>query len=283
MCLAVLAIADINPSDTGHHQTEDWLWIVVANRDETHARPSTDMQPWTEDSRILAGRDLQAGGTWLGVHSDGRFGLLTNYREPGKQRIGTPSRGYLVEQFLRQDVTPESYLRSLQIDSAAYNGFNILAGQHGRWWHASNRADAWMRAIQPRVPPSHDQPSRRIRVHGLSNALLDTPWPKVRRTCDAVGALLEQGCTDFDKLSAIMQDAEPAPDAELPDTGLALERERMVSSPFIRSPGYGTRCTTVVMQLADASIVAQEITYQADGSERSRSRWISNAPGWRAF
>lgn len=295
MCLAVLAIAcspqserpssDGKKTDRRSAQTGqfDWNWVVVANRDEVHDRPSADMQPWDDAPRILAGRDLKAGGSWLGVHADGRFALLTNYREPGRQRADAPSRGFLVEQFLREQVSPEGYLDALEPTANQYNGFNLLLGQHSRWWHASNRLDGWMQAInvqdasEARTPVSHEAG---FSVFGLSNALFDTPWPKVRRTREAVCQRLLQGQTDLDTLAQAMYDFDAAPDAELPRTGLELERERLLSSPFILSPGYGTRCTTVVMQKRDGSLLAQEATFSPDGSLRSRSRWRTQGEVW---
>ncbi|WP_227870824.1 NRDE family protein [Orrella marina] len=293
MCLAVLALACpqgqrnlsselsqtyLNESDRNEM---DWNWVVVANRDEVHDRPSTDMQPWDDDPQILAGRDLKAGGSWLGVHTDGRFALLTNYREPGKQRADAPSRGFLVEQFLRQSVTPETYLDALNPISQQYNGFNLLIGRDGDWWHASNRLPGWKQLIgwqETSRSPSASDPV--VSAYGLSNALFDTPWPKVIRTREAVYQRLLDGRISLDVLADAMRDCEPAPDVELPRTGLALDRERLLSSPFILSPEYGTRCTTVVMQKRDGSILAQETTYFPDGRTKNRSGWCTQGDTW---
>lgn len=288
MCLAVLALGcpDGQKDLSSEHREAflgkwDWNWVVVANRDEVHDRPSADMQPWDENPQLLAGRDLKAGGSWLGVHTDGRFALLTNFREPGKQCADAPSRGLLVEQFLRQSVTPEAYLDSLHPVSQQYNGFNLLIGQGRDWWHASNRFTGWKQPIRTQVASCSAQASdTAISVYGLSNALFDTPWPKVVRTREAVCQRLLAGQTRLDVLGQAMRDCEPAPDADLPSTGLALERERLLSSPFILSPAYGTRCTTVVMQKRDGSILAQETTYFPDGSRKSRSDWRSQGDVW---
>jgi len=277
MCLAVLSL----------QPDADWQWVIVANRDEAHERPSADMQPWEHDPSILAGRDLRAGGSWLGVRTDGRFALLTNYREPGRQRPDAPSRGHLVEQFLSSQARAQDYLQTLETPAERYNGFNLLLGHGGDWFHASNRADVWTRRITPGT-------------YGLSNALFDTPWPKVRLTRQAVERQLrefrlvcdlsEHPCAAFhaqshgdlaDLLSDIFSDKNPAPDETLPETGVGLARERMLSSPFIVSPAYGTRCTTVVMQHRDGHLMAQETTYFPDATERSKSRWSTHCgKGW---
>ncbi len=272
MCLAVLSL----------QPDCEWRWVIVANRDEAHTRPSADMQPWQQAPSILAGRDLKAGGSWLGICNDGRFALLTNYREPGRQRADATSRGHLVEQFLTRQEDAQSYLQTLASRASQYNGFNLLLGHGADWFHASNRADVFSRRINPGT-------------YGLSNALFDTPWPKVLRTRQAVERQLHQGGTTRDLsvllsdpgtsklshdlpdlLSNIFSDNHPAPDEALPDTGIGLERERMLSSPFIVSPAYGTRCTTVVMQHSDGHLLAQETTYWPDGTERSKSRWSSH-------
>src|SRR5690606_9842524 len=142
MCLAVLALKPSSPVVSC-----PWNWIVVANRDESHARPSANMQPWDDVPDILAGQDLQAGGSWLGVHRDGRIALLTNYREPGLKRDDAPSRGHLVEGYLKQSVLPREYLKPLAEIANTYNGFNLLLGSPTEWWHASNRADPFSRQI----------------------------------------------------------------------------------------------------------------------------------------
>lgn len=255
MCLAVLVL----------QPEAQWTWIVVANRDETHARPSADMQPWQTNPAILGGRDLRAGGSWLGVRTDGRFALLTNYREPGRHRPGAASRGQIVEDYLQDDKPANQYLAALQARASIYNGFNVLVSHGERWWHASNRADPW--SIGPIAPG----------VYGLSNALFNTAWPKVVRTRQAITALIERDIADPDEYSLVFRDARPAADENLPSTGLTLERERMLSSPFILSPEYGTRCTTVVMRNRDGRLLAQETTFEPDGSQRAKSRWLSRA------
>lgn len=278
MCLAVLSL----------QPDSDWQWVIVANRDEAHERPSADMHPWQQEPSILAGRDLRAGGSWLGIRSDGRFALLTNYREPGRQRADAPSRGHLVEQFLCGPGNATDYLETLAGSASQYNGFNLLLGQGTQWFHASNRADVWSRRVT-------------AGTYGLSNALFDTPWPKVMRTRQAVEQRMRETCTTHelsgqssdplstqlygdlpDLLSDIFSDKNPAPDSALPETGVGLERERMLSSPFIVSPTYGTRCTTVVMQHRDGHLLAQETTYFPDGTERSKSRWSTQLPGYHS-
>ena len=251
MCLAVVAL-DVHA---------DWPLIVIANRDEFHARPSAAMQPWHETPCLLAGRDLQAGGTWLGITTAGTFGLLTNVRDPANLKSDAPSRGVLVENFLKDSLKPNTYLTGLEPNAANYNGFNLIVGNLEGLWHASNY----------QLPFSSKLTAG---VHGLSNALLDTDWPKTTRVVSRVRAYLAS--TDEmspASLSAIMHDRCVAPDQDLPQTGLPLERERLLSSPFIVSPTYGTRCTTIVLRDRHGRYWTQEETFDQQGMSVSRVRW----------
>lgn len=261
-----------------------WSWIVIANRDELHARPSRDMQPWPDQPDILGGQDLEAGGTWLAVHRDGRLGLLTNYREPGKKMADAPSRGHLVEGYLTQKGSAGQYLQGIEKNAYLYNGFNLLLGDPATgWWHASNRTTPFAREIR-----HNDHASSVVRngieIIGLSNAVLGTPWPKLLRTTAGVFAALQSGSGQdltalMHSLVRVFQDRTPADDSELPQTGLSLERERLVSAPFILDGSYGTRCTTVAMQLKSGTMFVMEITYRPDGSARSQSLWESKDHG----
>jgi uncharacterized protein with NRDE domain len=222
VCLAVIAL-DAHPR---------FALVIAANRDEFHARPAAaaawgDTPPF---DGILAGRDLEAGGTWLGVRRDGRWALLTNVREGGRREPGARSRGELVPQVLAHP-TPARALRDIADRGAGYNGFNLLAGTRAEAAWTSNRT--------PEDVPL--QPG----LHGLSNALLDTRWPKLARTQAAVADWCARGDDDFAPLFAALADRTRAPDADLPATGVTLERERLLSAPFIVSADYGTRCSTV--------------------------------------
>ncbi len=219
--------------------------IVAANRDEFRARPTEAARFWPEAPQLLAGRDLQAGGTWLGVTREGRFAALTNVREPGVRAApGAPSRGRLVVDFLRGTLAPVDYLAGLEVD--AYAGFNLVVGDVDSLWYLSNRSG------EPRaVPPG---------VHGVSNAGLDTPWPKVQRGRARLGELVATGSATPEQLLALLADETVAGDAELPDTGVGLVMERMLAPLFIAGPMYGTCSATVVVFHADGRVVFVERT-----------------------
>ncbi|MBL8971634.1 MAG: NRDE family protein, partial [Myxococcales bacterium] len=191
--------------------------IVAANRDEFHARPTAAASTWPRDAEasapeIVAGRDLQAGGTWLGVTREGRFAALTNVREPFvAPPPGARSRGGLVAEFLRGRAAPGEYLAGLAPD--AYAGFNLVVGDRSSLWYLSNRSGP-ARALGPGV-------------YGVSNAALDTPWPKVRRGRENLARLVAAGAASPEAVLALLADRAPAPDAELPDTGVGLVMERV--------------------------------------------------------
>lgn len=224
MCLALIAF--------GAHPR--YRLVLAANRDEFHARSAAPAAWWNEG--FLAGRDLKEGGTWLGVDRRGRFALLTNVREPVRRDVDAPTRGMLVPRILVSDQPPVDTLRALVVDGSRYNGFNLIAGDATHLGWGSNRAPASSTLAQG--------------IYGVSNHLLDTPWPKVVRAKEG----LERWCRDSnggdaDDLAAVfalLGDRQRAPDAALPSTGVPVEWERLLSSPFIVSAEYGTRCTTIV-------------------------------------
>lgn len=250
MCLAVLALRTIPGVPV----------LVAANRDEFHARPAAPAARWSGEPAIYAGRDLQAGGTWMGATEHGRFALVTNYREPGRHQPGAPSRGALVEDWLRGEASIGDYLARLHAEGARYNGFNLIVGDAGRAWYYGNRGDA------PRELPDG--------VYGLSNHLLDTPWPKLVRVRQAFEGLIAQASAALpatDALYAMLYDRTPAQDALLPRTGLPLARERMLGSPFIVSPDYGTRASTVLALRAAGGGELHERSYDPHGMPRRDS------------
>ncbi|ARP90993.1 hypothetical protein CAL14_12410 [Bordetella genomosp. 9] len=249
MCLAVLAIRTL----------PDIPAVIAANRDEYHARPSAAAAPWQDDPRIVAGRDLQSGGTWMGMTRGGRYALVTNYRDPMTILPGAPSRGKLVEDFLRGDAAPADYAAHVQRIGEAYNGFNLIVGDRDETWYYSNRGG-----------PAHALPPG---IYALSNHLLDTPWPKLERVKAAFTAILRtQSRPDVEALFDALADRSPAPDAELPDTGVGLERERFLSSPFIVGLTYGTRCSTVMIVGRDHGEL-YERRFAPNGSPAGRSNW----------
>lgn len=251
MCLAIIAL-NVLP---------DWPIIIVANRDELHSRPTLPASPWYDAPRILGGRDLSAGGTWLGMTDSGSIALLTNYREPGKQRIDAPSRGQLPEHYLRGNALAEDYIQELAFRGHSYNGFNLVLGDQTGFWYYSNRGDLYPQRINSGVV-------------GVSNALINTPWPKLKRTQSAVAEHLSHSQQpDSKRLFEIFQDTTPAFPHELPDTGIGTEREKLLSSPFINDTRYGTRCTTLIMKHRDGDALYHEKRYAQLGQPDGESIW----------
>lgn len=229
MCLIAFAF-DAQP---------DYALVLAANRDEFYDRPTAPAHFWDEEPGLLAGRDERAGGTWMGVTRAGRFAALTNHRDPERRRDDAPSRGTLVTRFLRDQRAPQAFLDDLAERADRYNGFNLLAGTFPSGGdpalaYLSNRSDAGPQAVAPGV-------------HGLSNELLDTPWPKVEKADAALRALLEADRPAPEPLLDLLNDRTPAPRDALPDTGVPDDLERALSSVFIQTDGYGTRSSTALL------------------------------------
>jgi uncharacterized protein with NRDE domain len=226
--------------------------IVAANRDEYFARPAAPADFWEDNTHILAGRDLEAGGTWLGITLEGRIAALTNYRNPADRRSGVPSRGALVSDFLGGDVGPAEYVKRIQKAAASYNGFSLLVGNEDSLWFFSNRGG----------PPLRVVPG----VHGLSNHLLDTPWPKVEKAKAQLASQLDKPFA-ADAAFELLSDTRRAPSAELPSTGVSLElEERLSAVRILAAGGYGTRCSTVLCFGKDGRVEFHERSYREDGS-----------------
>ncbi|WP_454254186.1 NRDE family protein [Pseudomonas sp. Marseille-Q8238] len=226
MCLIVFAWRP------GHAQP----LVLAANRDEFHARATQPLGEWADNPGLYAGRDLQAGGTWLGITVEGRFAALTNIRDP-RQPPGERSRGELPVGFLHSQQSPEQYLREVAGQADTYGGFNLLVGNRDALWFLNAQEG------QPRALPSG--------LHGVSNAGLDTPWPKLQRAKAALAATLDEPRPQH--LLELLADPTRAADADLPDTGIGLSGERLLSSIFIHSEGYGTRASSVLLVAADGS------------------------------
>lgn len=204
--------------------------LVAANRDEFHERPTQPLAAWQDAPGVHAGRDLEAGGTWLGVGPHGRFAALTNIREPG-QPGGLRSRGALVAEYLRGELGVEAYLEHVTAHCAEYAGFNLLVGDTQTLGYLHAR-EAVPRLLEPGI-------------HGLSNAALDTPWPKLLKARTGLQRVLDEPSTD--RLLGLLGDDRQIADAELPDTGVGLATERLLSSVFIASQHYGTRASTALI------------------------------------
>lgn len=235
----------------------DFPLVVAANRDEFFARPTAPADFWTDRPGILAGRDLEGGGTWLGVSRNGRFAGLTNYRDPTRQRQGTPSRGKLVGDFLGGAMSAAEYQRELAQTGAAYNGYNLIFSDGEALHYQSNQGEG----AGPLAPG----------VYGLSNHLLDTPWPKVALGKSRLAAALSRLPDDAGLLQVLRDDAI-AEDRELPRTGVSVEWERLLSAAFVKSPIYGTRSSTVVLMDRHRQIGFEEVSYDASGNETGRAR-----------
>ncbi len=213
-----------------------WRLVLAGNRDEFHARPSAALARWP-DADIIAGRDLEAGGTWLGVTAQSRCSVVTNVRNPRDAQAGL-SRGLLVTDYLTHSDDAAMHAMRLQSVAADYRPFNLLIFDADRAFHIGNRPRPALHALSDGI-------------HGLSNAELDTPWPKTRRLCVRMREWIDadRGMTDAGDVTALftaLADEEIAADADLPDTGIGLERERWLSSAFIRGESYGTRASTIV-------------------------------------
>ncbi|MFC5602503.1 NRDE family protein [Sporosarcina koreensis] len=223
--------------------------IVAANRDEFYERPTAPAHFWKDKPYLLAGRDLSQGGTWLGITKSGRFAALTNYRDPSEQKKNVKSRGEIVTDFLDSDMPADEFLKSLQQKRAEYAGFNVIVGTADELFYYSNIENE-VKKISPGT-------------HGLCNHFLDTPWPKVVKGKTDLRKLVEQNrVIQPGELFDIMLDAEPFPDEQLPVTGVGQQLERVLSSLFIKSEGYGTRSSTVLLINHENNITFVERTYR---------------------
>lgn len=229
--------------------------IVAANRDEFHRRPAESLHWWPEEPRIAAGRDLEAGGTWLGASRYGRFATVTNYRENLKVQTGELSRGALVTDFLTSDATPLAFARG--IERERYAGFSLLAATPASLAYVSNRGD----------PPR----ALAAGIYGLSNASLDTPWPKVVRSRERLKSLIGRDAVTPDSLFALLADREPSDEVGTPARDLEAAKARAVSAPFIVMPEFGTRCSTVLMLGTDGEVQLHERRFDAEGRTAGES------------
>jgi uncharacterized protein with NRDE domain len=235
--------------------------VVAANRDEFHARPTAAADFWPEQPDLLAGRDLQAGGTWLGVTRSGRFAAVTNYREPlAPEAPLERSRGELVRDYLASAVTPAAQARAVLEAGPAYRGFSLLLGSRQALVHVSNRQDAAGEVSAG--------------CHGLSNHLLDTEWPKVKAGRDRLQDLLAAECVEAEALFELLADPTTAP-GEMPAVAGGDDlRRQLMNHSFIVSPTYGTRSSTVLLVDCAGGTEFMERRFAPDGAETGTRRFL---------
>ena len=224
--------------------------VLAANRDEDYHRPTAVADFWEDAPRLFAGRDLVHGGTWLGITKTGRIAALTNYREPQPSTHG-PSRGNLVSRFLNEETGAEDYVERLRREGP-YRGYNLVMGDRDGLYHYSNKSD-----LLVRLAPG---------IHGLSNNLLNTPWPKVVQGKASLARVLAAENFSTEDLFVILADSKQAPDEQLPDTGVGLDLERLLSPIFIKSERYGTRSSTVLLVNTDGKATFVERSFDGRGA-----------------
>jgi uncharacterized protein with NRDE domain len=223
MCLIVFAY-NAHPS---------YRLILAANRDEFYERPSSPADFWEDAPHVLAGRDLKKGGTWLGITREGKFAAITNYRDPASWKNNAPSRGKLVSRYISGNQNTNNYLKKISRQTDKYNGFNLILGNRSNFFAFSNRGE------KQKLGPG---------IYGLSNHLLDTPWPKVVKAKKKLKAILkEKGAALEEALFTLLSDRYFPPGNKLPATGVDKEWERVLSPIFIKSPNYGTRSSTIFL------------------------------------
>jgi uncharacterized protein with NRDE domain len=244
VCLIVLA----------WHVHPEFPLIVAGNRDEYYRRPTAPAQWWDGREEVLAGRDLESGGTWMGAAKGGRFAAVTNYRR-GIAVPGTRSRGELPASFLQWRIAAADFAEGTARQSAGYGGFSLLVADPFELWWVSNIGDVGAQQVQPGI-------------HGLSNAHLDTPWPKVQSAkaefAEVVAA--DDGGRDVSAYLRLLHDRTLAPDDQLPDTGIPRLLEKLLSARFIRRSPYGTRASTVLRMRADGSFDFTERRFDGSGT-----------------
>jgi len=235
----------------------DYRLILAGNRDELHRRPAQAMNWWPDAPGVLGGRDLQAGGTWLAVNRNGRLSAVTNYRESPGGRKRPRSRGELVSGFVRGGEPPESWCNG--IPAMDYAGFCLLAADNDSLYYTSNRGNGTTRL--------------EAGIHGLSNASLDTPWPKLVRCRDRLTQLIDSNRINPGALFELLADTTPAPADQVDNEHLPFDMARAVSAPFIRTQEYGTRCTTVVLVGHDGRTLVTERRFDSDGNPAGESEF----------
>lgn len=233
------------------NQHPKYPFIALANRDEFYNRPAEQIHHWTDHPEIIAGKDVSGGGSWLGVNTSGHFAMLTNYRDMANIKANAPTRGKLVSDFLVSKLDPSKYLEALNTNAASYNGYNILLGTFSDPWYYSNQSNKIYRLGTG--------------SYGVSNALLDTKWPKLVEGKEKFNSILSNESFDAEDLFGLMLDKKLADDDSLPDTGIGYEIEKKLSSRFILMDGYGTRNTTLLKVDSNGNGQLTERTFNRKG------------------
>jgi|SRR5271170_865457 len=243
--------------------------VVAANRDEFHERPAAPLAPWPPGGEVLAGRDLRAGGTWLALDQARRFGVVTNFRELQRPQAGAPSRGSLIPRFLAGAQGAGEFFAGLEHEAPGYSGFNLLLADGDSLWYGSNRATPFARPLA-------------AGVYGLSNELLDTPWPKLLRVRRGFEAWLAdpaaQAATPLFEL--LLDRTQSAGNLRPHESGLPRELEQVLSAPFVVHPSYGTRCSTVLVMHNDGGVYIGERRFDARGEPAGETEFRLNAGEW---
>jgi len=247
VCLLVLAIG----------QSKQYPLILAGNRDEFHARPTQKADWWADKPDVIGGRDLQAGGTWLALHRRGRFATVTNYRDAEPVSARFRSRGHLVTEFLESEESPFDYVSAIEGDR--YAGFNLIVGDYRHVAYVSNRG------AEPRTLTAG--------IYGLSNALLDGPWDKVERSKRGLRALLDNDAVNETEMMRLLDDRALGPIAEVETGSLGFATMHAISAPFIVTPKYGTRCSTVVLADSAGGWRISERRFDAAGVSVGDSRY----------
>ena len=250
-----------------YNQHPDYSLILAANRDEFFNRPANPLEFWEDEPSILAGKDLVGGGTWLGITRSRKFAALTNFRDPHDIKDNAPTRGDLVRNFLCGNQSPEKYLKQIRKVGHQYNGFNLLAGDQDQLWYYSN----------------HSPKIHRIQngFHGLSNHLLNTPWPKVTKGKSKLTPIFSQPTIDIEATFQVLCDSSNPPADQLPDTGVGTEWERILAPLFIHSEIYGTRCCSLLTIKRTGEVLFVERTFSSIKQKVISQKTFSFTPGVR--
>lgn len=245
MCLILFA----------YHRHPKYKLIVAANRDEFYERQTLPIHYWEDRPNILAGRDLEKMGTWMGVTTSGRFAALTNYRNPKEKQEGKRSRGQIVREALEYAGNPKDYMEKLGLKDDRYPGYNLLVGDIENLYYYSN-VGRKLKKLEPGI-------------HGVSNHLLNTEWPKVQKGKEGMSkTIMTSGTNMVEDLFTLLEDDKIIPDELLPHTGISLEKERMLSPLFIKSEDYGTRSSTVMLMSGEEIYYTERIFSRNGVSEQ---------------